>query len=200
MFGFFKALLVGICASAPLGPVVLYVIQNTLNHGRNAGTVSGLGSAVVDTLYAAVAVFALAAVQNFITDNNSVLMIVGGGIIAVIGLIMAFRAKIREKKKDGKVSVAYPVRAALMALSNPGALALMFGLMALFKVNTESEKLITVIGVAVGASIFWIGLAWFIDKLGNRLNMRTIFLVNRIFGAVVAVFGIWMLINGIITL
>lgn len=199
MFGFFKAFLVGICASAPLGPVVLYVIQNTLNHGRNAGTVSGLGSAVVDTFYAAVAVFALAVVQDFLDNNNALLMVVGGGIIAVIGLFMAFRARIRDRKCDGKVSVAYPVRAALMALSNPGALALMFGLMALFNVNTDSEKLITVAGVAVGATLFWISLAWFVDKIGNRLNIHTLLIVNRIVGGVVAVFGTWMLINGIIS-
>ena len=59
-----KGFLVGICASAPIGPIAILVVQKSLSMGHKAGFVSGLGASVVDTLYASIAIFALAFAQS----------------------------------------------------------------------------------------------------------------------------------------
>ena len=61
-----KGFLVGVCASAPVGPIAILVVQKSLSKGHKAGFVSGLGASVVDTLYAFIAIFALAFAQKFI--------------------------------------------------------------------------------------------------------------------------------------
>jgi threonine/homoserine/homoserine lactone efflux protein len=61
-----KGFAVGICASAPVGPIAILVIQKTMGKGRQAGFVTGLGASVVDTVYAIVALFALAFAQQLI--------------------------------------------------------------------------------------------------------------------------------------
>ena len=47
-----KGVLIGIVASAPMGPVGVLCIQRTLNKGRIYGLVTGTGAALSDILYA----------------------------------------------------------------------------------------------------------------------------------------------------
>ena len=62
-----KAFIIGICASAPLGPVAILVLQRTICYGQKAGFATGLGASLVDTAYAIISIFAWAFAQNFIT-------------------------------------------------------------------------------------------------------------------------------------
>ena len=45
-----KGLLVGIIASAPMGPVGILCIQRTMQKGRNYGIVTGAGAALSDII------------------------------------------------------------------------------------------------------------------------------------------------------
>jgi threonine/homoserine/homoserine lactone efflux protein len=56
---FVKGVLVGLLIAAPVGPVNVLVIRRTLVHGRLAGLCSGLGSALADTTFGAVAAFGI---------------------------------------------------------------------------------------------------------------------------------------------
>ena len=44
----FKAIIIGVIASAPMGPVGILCIQRTLNKGRWFGFVTGVGAAFSD--------------------------------------------------------------------------------------------------------------------------------------------------------
>ena len=59
-----KGFIIGLCASIPMGPIAILVIQKTLSKGRHAGFVAGLGASVVDTVYAIISLFALAFAQS----------------------------------------------------------------------------------------------------------------------------------------
>ena len=48
----FKGILIGVIASAPMGPVGILCIQRTLNKGRWYGFVTGIGAACSDIVYA----------------------------------------------------------------------------------------------------------------------------------------------------
>lgn len=199
MLDVLKAILVGICASAPLGPVCMLVLQKTLNYGRNAGFVTGLGSSLADTLFASVAVLAVAAVQEFIEVNSGLIMLIGGLIVIVVGISMAIRKSMEGRARVNKVSARFPLQAFLLALSNPGALALMFALMLIFKIDASCDKLLTILGVAIGSTLWWMLLTVLSDRLGRKLNFETLIKINRIVGALVIAFGVWMTAKGIIT-
>ena len=89
MLEIIKAFIVGICASAPLGPIAILVIQKSLSGGHKAGFIAGLGACVVDTLYAVVAIFALAVVQEFLLAHQNIILIVGGLVVARLGVSMS---------------------------------------------------------------------------------------------------------------
>ena len=50
----FKGILIGVIASAPMGPVGILCIQRTLNKGRWYGFITGVGAAISDIIYALV--------------------------------------------------------------------------------------------------------------------------------------------------
>ena len=55
----FKGMLIGVIASAPMGPVGILCVQRTLNKGRWFGFATGIGAAVSDIIYAAFAGFGM---------------------------------------------------------------------------------------------------------------------------------------------
>ena len=48
LLSLFKALLVGVIAAIPIGPILVMVIQRTTCYGRRCGWMVGLGAATVN--------------------------------------------------------------------------------------------------------------------------------------------------------
>ena len=122
-----KGFLVGVCASAPVGPIAILVIQKSLSKGHKAGFVAGLGASVVDTLYAFIAIFALAFAQRFIEQHQNIILLAGGSVLIILGFSMAFSNPFRKMKKDDKPKVSSKDfgQAVLMGLSNPMAIRIL---------------------------------------------------------------------------
>ena len=85
-----KAMLVGVCASVPVGPIAILVIQKSLSKGHKAGFITSLGSVFVDTVFSIIAIFALAFVQDFLARNHNWISLIGGIIVIILGASMAF--------------------------------------------------------------------------------------------------------------
>ena len=129
-----KGFLVGICASAPIGPIAILVVQKSLSKGHKAGFVSGLGARVADTIYAFIAIFALAFAQKFIEDHQNIILLTGGAVLVIVGLSMALSDPFRKLKDDANFSVSPKDfgQALAVGLSNPMAIFVMFTLFAFF--------------------------------------------------------------------
>ena len=201
-----KAILIGIIASAPLGPVSLLVMQKTFCHGRAGGYAAGVGSAVVDTLYAVASLFAFMYVQDFISRHTAWILIIGGLLVAGVGWAMLRRKPMEVKCTDGTTSakaIRYALQAAGCALANPGALAYMFGLVALFRLDigtAVSPTWMIVLFVFLGALAWWFSFVYAADKLRNAFNVNTLNRVNKIAGWAVVAFGAALVIRGILLL
>ncbi|MCQ2166838.1 MAG: LysE family translocator [Bacteroidales bacterium] len=211
-----KAIVVGVAASAPVGPIAIFVIQRTLCKGFKPGFVISLGATVVDTVYAVVAMFALAFVQDFIEGNSIPIFICGGLIVIALGLSMALanpfrkmkesdRTSIDSKEKcqdDSDVSTADFLTACAMGFSNPGAIAVMLALMAFFGIGEERPTdwsfFPIILGIAGGSVLYWFALTELLSKFRSQFNMRTILWINRALGAIVIVLGLATLAEGII--
>ena len=64
----FKGLLIGIIASAPMGPVGILCIQRTLNKGRWYGFITGIGAAASDTIYALIVALGMGFIVSFLKN------------------------------------------------------------------------------------------------------------------------------------
>ena len=198
-----KGFLVGMCASAPIGPIAILVIQKSLSKGHKAGFVSGLGASVVDTFYAFIAIFALAFAQKLIERHQTVILLAGGVVLIALGISMAFSNPFRKMKKDGKPKVSSKdfAQAVLMGLSNPMAVFVMFTLFAFFGLAKEAPQTWSVapilISVSLGSVTYWFSVSWILSHFARNFRMRTILWISRITGAVIVIIGMALLGQGL---
>ena len=191
-----KGIFIGICSSAPLGPIAIFVMQNTLGKGQKAGMSAAMGSTVVDTLFAAIAVFSLSLVQGVIDQHYQTIKIIGGIIVVVLGVGMAFYK--HRPERANKVSATDFAKSLAMGLSNPGAFAVMLALFAVFGFGSENvtlfEKILSVVSVCLGTIIYWNTFTWLLAKAKGKINVDKIIMINRIAGVAVALFGLYLII------
>ena len=62
----FKGLIIGVVASAPMGPVGVLAVRRTLNKGRWYGMATGVGAAVSDIIYALITGLGMSFVMDFV--------------------------------------------------------------------------------------------------------------------------------------
>ena len=198
-----KGFLVGMCASAPIGPIAILVVQKSLSKGHKAGFISGLGASVVDTLYAFIAIFALAFAQKFIEEHQNAILLVGGVVLAIVGLTMAFSDPFRKMKDDGDSSVSPKDfgQAVAMGLSNPMAIFVMFTLFAFFGLANDAPHnwRVTpiILSVSAGSVAYWFSISWLLSRFRKNFRMRTILWISRITGAIIVIIGIALLGQGL---
>ena len=198
-----KGFLVGMCASAPIGPIAILVVQKSLSKGHKAGFISGLGASVVDTLYAFIAIFALAFAQRFIEEHQNAILLVGGIVLAIVGLTMAFSDPFRKMKDDGDSSVSPKDfgQAVAMGLSNPMAVFVMFTLFSFFGLANDAPHnwRVTpiILSVSAGSVTYWFSMSWLLSRFRKNFRMRTILWISRITGAIIVIIGIALLGQGL---
>ena len=198
-----KGFAVGMCASAPIGPIAILVVQKSLSKGHKAGFVSGLGASVVDTLYASIAIFALAFAQKFIDEHQNMILLAGGAVLIAVGISMAFSNPFRKLKADGESSVSPKDfgQAVALGLSNPMAIFIMFTLFAFFGLADDAPhtwKVTPIIlAVSVGSVTYWFSMSWLLSRFRGNFRMRTILWISRITGALIVIIGIALLGQGL---
>ena len=67
---FLKGIFIGLLIAIPVGPVGILCVHRVIAKGRLAGLFSGLGAAVADGLYGAVAAFGLTLISDFLIGYN----------------------------------------------------------------------------------------------------------------------------------
>lgn len=198
-----KGFAVGLCASAPIGPIAILVIQKSLSKGHMAGFVSGLGASMVDTMYAFIAIFALAFAQRFIDDHRNLILLAGGVVLVIVGISMAFSDPFRKLKADEepRVSPKDFGQAVAMGLSNPMAVFVMFTLFAFFGLAKDAPHNWSVapiiISVSLGSVTYWFSMSWILSRFRKTFRMGTILWISRITGAIIVIIGIALMGQGL---
>lgn len=200
-----KALLVGFVAGIPIGPVGILCIQKTLNKGMWNGFATGLGSAIMEIIYAAVALFSMAFVAEFIQDNRDWVMIVGGLVIIFVGISTFFKNPV-DRLKDASIETSGrftdSLQGFLLTLSNPGALVIMLSLFAFAGIDPEAFDTkytmgIMIFAVFIGESAWWLVLSSGVNHFRKKFSLRGLLLLNRISGSIIAVLGLAAFFEGI---
>ena len=198
-----KGVLIGIIASAPMGPVGVLCIQRTLNKGRWYGFVTGIGAAVSDIIYALLSGLGMSFIMDLITNptNKFWLQIIGSIILLVFG-ICCFRANpTRKMHRSGnkKGSLLHNgITAFFVTFSNPLIIFLFIGTFAQFAFvvpNHPIEMTLGYMSIVVGALLWWFGLTWLIDKIREKFDTNGILIINKVIGSLVIFFSLLMLIG-----
>ncbi len=202
----FKGMLIGIIASAPMGPVGVLCVQRTLNKGRWPGFATGVGAALSDIIYAALAGYGMSFILDFVSQPTTMFTIklAGSALLLLFGLY-CFRSKPRkvELLNKSNTSFFYNAHSAFwLTIANPLIIFLFLATMAQLSFVVNDHPLEMGIGYAsilIGALLWWFGLTWLISILRDKFSDDSIVIINRIIGSVVmivaAVFLVGTLFN-----
>ena len=199
-----KSFAIGICASVPLGPVAIVVMQKSLSYGQKAGVIAGLGATTVDTAYAIISIFALTIAQSFISTYQTFIYFAGGLIVALIGASIAFSNPFKKMKARDPMrgaSIKDYLQVAAMSLSNPGAILAMFALFAFFGMDFDSQQganvFPVILAVAAGSACYWLFFSWLFSHWRKSFRIGTLMWINRVFGILVLIIGISLIGEGL---
>ena len=187
-----KGLIVGIVASAPMGPVGVLTVQRTLNKGRWYGFVTGVGASLSDIIYAIVTGLGLSLVLDFVEKGSAMFWIkLAGGVMLFLFGLWTFKTKpapLRPKSKQNGTFAHNFLTGFLVTLSNPLIVFLFLALFARFGFVVSGhpiEQFLGYLAIVAGALFWWLGLTGFIDQVRSRFRVETIGLLNKAIGIAV---------------
>ena len=194
----FKGLLIGMIASAPMGPVGILCVQRTLNKGRWYGFATGIGASISDMIYAAITGFGMAFVMDIINNdqNRFYLQIVGSLLLLGFGWYTYHTDPMKKVHQSGqqKGTLWYNTWTAfLVTFSNPLIVFLFMALFAQFAFvipDHPFEMLVGFASIVGGALLWWYGLSWLVDKVRTIFDDHGIRIINQVIGAVVTLFSV----------
>ena len=187
-------MVVGIVASAPMGPVGVLTVQRTLNKGRWYGFATGVGAALSDLIYAVATGLGMSLVMDFVEKPTTIfyLKIVGSILLFCFGAYTYYTKPAEPHKPTGKRGTLWhnAFTGFAITVSNPLIVFLFLALFARvgFVVPEHPvEQLVGYVGVLGGAIVWWLILTTALNRLGSRFDMSTISLLNRLLGLLVMV-------------
>jgi len=207
--GFFeemlKGFIIGILASAPMGPVGILTVQRTLNKGRWEGFATGIGASISDIIYAVITGYFMYLVVDIIEDPIIALWIklIGSVLLLAFG-IYTFRSVPKTKVPDEDSPVetkheltGFIISGFVITVSNPLIILLfvaLFGQFTFILAGNWFTQLLGYISIVAGALAWWFGLTWVIDKVRTKFNQKVIWWINRVIGIVVMIVSALMIV------
>lgn len=197
-----RGIAIGMLISAPMGPIGMLVIQRTLSKGRWPAFFTGIGAALSDLIYCLLTGFCLSFVTGFIDSHRFIIQIIGSVVLAAFGLYLFKKNPTRALKAvDTSASSNWSdvVSGFFLTFSNPLILFFIIGLFARFNFIlpefTVFHHIWAYATILSGAVLWWYLVTTLVSRLGKRINVRSLKLINRIIGLILifmAVVGILM--------
>ncbi|MEG1621945.1 MAG: LysE family transporter [Alistipes sp.] len=203
----FRGLCVGIAASITVGPVAVLCIQRTLSKSRRSGIISGLGVTCADTCMAIVAYFCYSVLQNQIEQYNTLLRIVGGIFVVIVGAFVFAQNPVPQIRRNraGKSS-SWQDFASIFGLTLANFIMVIpyiLAFFAVFKISTVQSidlagtihGILAISGFFVGSLAWWTLLAFILNLFRRRFRPRHMLTINHIAGLIIGVLGIYTILS-----
>jgi threonine/homoserine/homoserine lactone efflux protein len=193
---FLKGLAFGFLLAATVGPMWVLCFRRTVEQGALAGFVSGMGIAVADGLYGAVAAFGLTAISGVLLKYSFWIGLVGGLFLLYLGVRNLFsRPEIRESNASPTGLLQGFLSTLGLTLTNPPtilAFAAIFAGLGLVSSDYGTAALV-VLGVFLGSASWWVVLAAGAGWLRRRIGPQLFRAINIVSGVTILGFAIWQL-------
>ncbi len=207
----------GLILSFMLGPVFFVLLETSIKKGVKAAIAFDLGVLLNDIFYILIAIFFLDQVSDLAEgSDNSLLMIIGGGLFTIYGVINFFKRVSETKLEDGrlqKTTVTHYfllfIKGFLLNLANPLIVFYWFSIMTIGYPENDSAatdaaniegagyKMILFIA-SILITFFSIDLLKIFGakRLRPLVTRKRLIALNRLIGIVFVVFGVYLMIKG----
>jgi threonine/homoserine/homoserine lactone efflux protein len=194
---FLKGLAFGFVLAATVGPMWVLCLRRTLAFGVPTGLASGMGIAVADGVYGAVAAFGLTAVSGLLLAHAFWIGLAGAVFLVWLGAktLLAKPAADGEAARPAGLAQAFASTLAL-TLANPPtilAFAAVFAALGLAASADYAAAALVTLAVFLGSASWWLILAALAGRLRGRLGPRALRGVNAVSGVAILGFAAWQL-------
>jgi threonine/homoserine/homoserine lactone efflux protein len=194
---FVKGLAFGFLLAATVGPMWVLCLRRTLAYGAAAGLASGLGIAVADGLYGAVAAFGLTAVSGLLLAQSFWIGLAGAAFLVYLGVktLLARPQAGEDVPRPTGLAQAFASTLAL-TLANPPtilAFAAVFASLGLTASPDYAAPTAITAAVFLGSASWWLVLAALAGRLRARLGPRLMRGINLASGVAILAFAAWQL-------
>jgi len=193
---FFKGTFVGFLIAAPVGPVGILCAQRTIQIGLLAGLVSGLGAALADTIFGAVAAFGLTFVAQYLLENEALMRLIGGLLLVGIGVETMLKKPVQvygDKLPKAHRYAASFFRTFMLTITNPITIMAFGPVFVAANAVVEEGNLLQawalILGVFSGSALWFSMLSGGVHLGRHHINDRRMRWMNRISGIVIVFFG-----------
>ena len=215
----YKGMFIGFLIAAPVGPVGLLCIRRTIQSGILTGLATGLGAAIADVLFGAIAVLGITAVLAFITEYSVIIRILGGLIIAFAAWHTwhdkprqpADSEKVVQKiinfaKRHAHIKDNVTIKGLLGAMTSSLAITLtnpitLFGTIVVVgsvgSVSKAIDESIMIGGIFMGSALWWVFLSVSVSLFRHLFTEERVIILNRITAVFLWLIALWALISGI---
>ncbi len=192
---FLKGLAFGFVLAATVGPMWVLCLRRTLAFGATAGLASGLGIAVADGLYGAIAAFGLTAISGILLGYSFWIGSVGAVFLIYLGVkaLMAKPVEIIQETNNQSLAAAFFSTLGL-TLANPPtilAFAAIFAGLGLTSSKDYAAAALITLGVFLGSASWWVILASAAGALRERLGPGLMRSINIVSGITILAFAGW---------
>lgn len=209
-----RGLMLGFAIAAPVGPIGVLCIRQTLTYGWSSGLVSGLGAATADAIYGSIAGFGLTAIAGLLVNQQTPLQLIGGSFLCYFGLRTLHHAQtthaispdslappshsstldhlITPSSLDRHTLATHYATTLLLTLTNPATIlsfTAIFASLGMVALPTPHLAVVLIIGVFCGSALWWLLLSSGTALLRSRLTATHLKWVNRLSGLMITGFG-----------
>lgn len=205
-----KGLVTGFILSIMIGPVFFVLLETSIRKGVRAAIALDLGVLLSDVVYILIAYVFFTEVKDFSQgEDKSILQLCGGILFTLYGVINFFKKVKKRKVKGIEIEPVRPVdylwlglKGFLLNIANPLVVFYWFSVMTLGAEDAggaEGWQMIFFLGVIL-FTFFTIDLLKIFGakKLRPLVTHSLLVGLNRLIGIVFVVFGVFLIIQGII--
>jgi threonine/homoserine/homoserine lactone efflux protein len=190
-----KGLTLGFTIAAPVGPIGVLCIRNTLTKGRNYGLATGLGAATADASYGFIAAFGLTFISNFLISLQFWIKLIGGLFLCYLGIKTLLTPPAENAAKvSGRGLLGTYGSTVFLTLTNPATILSFAAVFASVGIGTDNggylSAAILVIGVFLGSALWWLILSGGVNLFRSHFRPGVLVWVNRLSGLMIIIFGL----------
>jgi putative LysE/RhtB family amino acid efflux pump len=200
---FLKSAVLGLAIAAPLGPIGALCINRTLERGFMAGVAGGLGTAIADGLYAALAAFGFATFSAVLTGIDIPMRIAGGLFMLYLGWkTFSAKPRVAAATVSARDLVGTTTATFFLTITNPMTIlsfTALFAGLGLASASGVSAALQVIAGVVLGSMLWWTLLSGGVALLRHRLPSAFAIWTSRVSAVIVLGFGLWAIGSVLLT-
>lgn len=191
---YLQGLALGLAYVAPIGMQNLFVINSALTQTRLRALVTALIVIFFDVTLALACFFGIGLVMQKYPPVQLGILLLGGLVVVYIGISL-LKSSVRQIGGAQQMPLGKTMWAACV-VTWFNAQAVIDGTMLLgaFKASmTEAQSLHFLFGVLSASCLWFVTLAMVVSLAGSLVTPRVLGLINKICGAVIAVYGLRLL-------